>query len=230
MSEEGSVLIEYRAAVDYCQPVQEYHEVTNAVLDEMNNFGIQIKIRKACWRKLNDSISNVLNMFTYLRDEATEILKNRSQKNAEIEFTESILTHESLSQENFSLNDEHMPELSVLREAISEVGIRDFRAYADSQVQICQKNQRRLDLMVDRTQKYGSEDPWVFEASVGNIVTTSWDEDFLTDAFVWAKRSGDYLISRCGSEIHSKSTEIQNCMSTQRFQILCPEEIDDYID
>lgn len=225
MSHDAAILIDFKSAIDYCQPFLPDNEVTRLVLDQIHKEGIKIEIRKSCWRNLNSSLSNVLNLFIFLRDQATETLRENDPDEALTIFSATVLSQKGLQDTSFSLNQDYMPTISDLQDAVEEMGLEEFRAYADDQVSTCQDGQTRLDLLIDNRYCPGGEDPYIFEASISEIIDDDKDMDVLIDTYIWGNNSDSYLVTRGESKIHSKKDEIYNCMAKQKFEILCPEEI-----
>jgi len=227
MKNSHGILIEFRTAVDYCLPFQPNHEITNHIVDYCYEYGIQLDMTIPCWRDLCDSITNALNFFLYLRDRATETLRELPPSEALDLYIESTLNHSNLnSQDDLSLNAQSLPDLNELRDAVRNIGIRRFRAYIDSQMQGCSMAQNMLDLRINRRFERGGSDPYLFNASIIGTISKEKDRELLLNAYDWGTGENRYLITRKDSELYSKKDTIYQYMQNKKFDIICPEDVD----
>ncbi|WP_248518016.1 hypothetical protein [Salinarchaeum laminariae] len=226
MGANGAVLLEFETSLDYCQPILPDHETTSEALDAIHEFGVRIEMRRSCWRNLTDSLTNTLELFLYLRDQASELLRQHDSDKALEIFNESVLTKGNLvGDQHISLSEEYMPDVEDLREAVEEMGIKDFRGYADTQQRVCSSAQDELDLMIDSYFDGSGKDPYLFEVSVEQVVDSDRIVDVLVDAHIWGTQCDGYLLTRHESVIHSEKEEILDCMAEDAFDILSPVEV-----
>lgn len=181
-------------------------------------------IRQQCWTRLTESLSNAMKVYLHLRDEASSLLAEEEDAQAATQYVDNILTAERLEEIGVSGDYLSAPNLDDLRTAVDEIGIREFRGYIDTQINYCKQGQERLDMLIDNRFSPGGEDPFLFEASVGNLLDDDLRVTFLKDAYIWAKGLDGYILTRCDSDIHSQREEIHGCMKGERFEIVCPDD------
>ncbi|MDL0121795.1 hypothetical protein [Halobacterium salinarum] len=226
MAGDAAVILSQRSAIDYCQPDLSTDNTRQAV-QYIQGKSVQIDIRKSDWKSLTESLTDVLNLFIHLKDEATRILREYEDDQALEQFKKNVLTRESLtSHGSFSLNKEHIPEITELKESVSRMGIKNFRAYADDQIQHCTRGQERLDVIIHRKYSRGGESVGIFEAAVESKFGDD-DAELLVTAFVWGNDVDGYLLSRHNSPVHSQRDIVYDCMASRRFDIISPDDLVD---
>lgn len=224
MNGEEAILLSHRSATDYCQP-DLAGSGTRDVVEYIYDEGAKVDIRKSDWKSLTDSLTNVLSLFTYLRDEATKKLRKYDENEALGEFLETVLSEENLSENRrFSLQDDHIPDMEELRSAVNQMGIEEFRAYADEQVQCCMEGQKRLDLILNEKYERGGQSAGLFAAAIKSNFDDN-DAELLITAYIWSADVNGCLLTRHGSPIYSKKDSVQESLRHSRFQIISPQDV-----
>jgi hypothetical protein len=225
MDDRAGVLVDYTAAIDFCQPSLPEYEQTRQVLEDINSHGLRIDIRQECWSRLTDSLGNSIKVFMTLRDEASEHLKACDDAAAALElFTDEVLQASTLEDIGVDMNKPSVPDVEELEDAVREMGLRKFREYADDHVRDCPRGQQRLELLIDNRYTKSGESQTFFEAGVRRHIINDTRVRLLLGAYSWSKTNPGYLLTRCNSDIHEKKSEIEQCMSDDRFSIVCPED------
>ncbi|MCF2206354.1 hypothetical protein KI372_04175 [Halobacterium salinarum] len=215
----------YRPAVDYCHPDLYDNTVTGEVVETFQENGVQIDIRKKDWRYVTESITDILCLLQYIRDEATAYLREYGKDQAIGRFLSEALGQERVEEQmGVSLNAAHIPDEEVLAEEIEEMGLEEVRAYADEQLKYCQKNQERLDLIIGQKYERGGQSVGAFEPSIRSTFADR-DADLLISTHVWSTDTAGHLLSRHESPIHSRKDTIVDCMKRKKFNIISPQEV-----
>lgn len=231
MATSGALLIDYECSLDYCQPSLPGHEITVQVLDSVHNEGIQLDMTKNCWKNLTNSLTNTIELFNYLGDEATGLLRKHDCETALGIFKDQVLTNSNLREaQDISLNEKYMPEISDLQDAVEDMGLMKFRAYADTQVTTCQNGQTNLDFMISERYERGGANPWVYESAINKKFDRDRVINLLIDAYIWGDSTNDYLLARQNSPIYLEKEFIRKSMETSHFDILSPTDIVSYLD
>lgn len=230
MEKPSAILIDYEPALVYCQPSLEGHDTAHEVIDYIHTEGIQLDMRKSCWRNLTTSLTNTLGLFQYLKEEATALLREHDAQQALEKLQNETLTRSKLgSQDEFTLNDSYMPDIRELRDAVEEMGIKNFRAYADDQVQNCTDAQTRLDIILDRRFTRGGQSVGLFEATIESQFNQDRVVDLLTTAYIWGTDVDGYLLTNQTSTIYSRKDDVYESMDRRRFKIISLRDIKPYI-
>ena len=225
MDERAGVLVDYKAAIDFCQPTLPEYEKTRRVLEDIHSKGLRIDIRQDCWSRLTQSLGDLIKSFMELRNEASEVLKTTDDETVALEeYTDSVLQRDTLEEIGVNIDSPHLPDLEDLEDAVKEMGLKEFRQYADDVVKDCQRGQQRLDLLIDNRYTRGGQDVTFFEASVRTHISDDYCIQILLGAYIWSNTTPGYLLTRCESDIHENKTEIEDCISDDRFSIVCPKE------
>lgn len=225
MAERVGVLVDYKAAIDFCQPSLPEYEETRRVLEDVHNRGLQIDIRQECWSQLTESIADTIRTFKSLRDEASEVLKTCEDEAAALEeYTDRILRRDTLEEYGINTDSSHLPEMEELEEAIQDMGLKEFRQYADDLVKDCPRGQERLELLIDNRYTRGGQDATFFEGSIRSHITDDARVQLLLGAYIWSRTNSGYLLTRCNSDVHEKKNAIEGSMSDDRLSIVCPSD------
>lgn len=228
MAERTCVLVEYKAAIDFCQPSLPQYEETRGVLEDVHSMGLRIDIRQECWSKLTKSLGDSMKTFKALRDEASETLKRSEDDDAALEvYTDRVLQRDTLEENGVDIDSPHLPEIQELENGVTDMGLREFRQHSDEIVKDCRRGQERLDLLIDNRYKRGGEDVTFFEISVRNNISEDARVRLLLGAYIWSRSNPGYLLTRCNSDIHQKKAQIESNMGNERFSIVCPTEYSD---
>lgn len=226
MGGSAAILVDYRVGLDYCQDLTKNHEIATQVLKYCYKDGVEIDMRKDCWQLLTSSISNLLGMYEYLRDNATQLLKQSNTDPLDV-YLESVITQENL--ERYITNDMRLlPSIEDLRKDVNKMGLQSFRAFADDQIETAQQGQSQLDLMINQRYHRGGHTPWLYESSIKNQFNNDINTDILLDSYSWANKKGNsfsVLVTRSNSRIHTSKKKVSNSMIEPKFKIASPEEI-----
>lgn len=225
MDDRGGLLVGYTAAVDFCQPTLPEYEETRRVLEDTNSHGLRIDIRQECWTRLTNSLGNSIKVFLTLRNKASEHLKTSEDDAEALEvFTDEVLQASTLKDIGVDMDTPSVPDIDELEDAVREMGIREFRRYADDQVNQLPREQERLEILIDnRVTKSGNSQTF-FEASIRQHISDEYQVQLLLGAYSWARTNPGYLLTRCNSDIHEKKSEIEGCVSGNRLSVVCPED------
>lgn len=228
MAERVGVLVDYKAAIDFCHPSLTEYEETRRVLEDVHSKGLQIDIRQECWSQLTESVGDSIRVFRALRDEASEVLKTSKDEAAALdEYTDRVLQWDTLEEYGIDIDSPHLPEMEELENAVQEMGLKKFRQYADDQVQNCPSGQQRLELLIDNRYTRGGQDVTFFEGSVRTHISNDNRVQLLLGAYTWSRTNSGYLLTRCNSDIHEKKNDIEGSMSDDRLSIVCPRDYSD---
>jgi len=222
----ATVLIDWKVGLDFCKTHSVECDLTRSVLREVDAFGVDIHMRKRCWEKVTDSLVKVQTMLEYLRDRASEYIHQHSEHTAIERYNSDILVQSTLTGE-LNFDPDNYPNIETLRTEVADMGLRKFRIYLDNHLSLCTKAQTELDLMVKSRYTPSGSDPFIFESSLGQFLTDDENVQLLVDAYKWASASGDFLITRNGSEIYNHKVDIEDIMESERYEIMSPVDIRD---
>lgn len=225
MDERLGLLVDYKAAIDFCQPSLPEYEETRQVLEDVHSKGLRIDIRQECWSRLTEALGESIKVFMSLRDEASAVLKSPEDEGGALEeYKDQVLQRDTLEDCGINLDSPHLPEMDELRNAIEEMGLKDFRKYADDVVKNCPRGQQRLELLIDNRYRRGGQDVTFFEGGVRSHISDDDRVQVLLGAYTWSSSNKGYLLTRCNSDIHEKKSEIEASLSDNRFSIVCPRD------
>lgn len=224
----GKVLIDFKVGMDFCRPHSENYSVTVEVLRHLNDEDIQTDMREDCWKRINTSVTSELEMMDYLKNKATTLLSDFEPQTALEMYQEQVLTEQNLCSNGntgIDLDRTYMPDVTELQEEIEQMGLPGFCSHANDILSLVPDLQRKLDLIVDQRFNPSAQDPWLFAASVEDVVKNDRQKDVLVDAYVWANNSENYLVSREDSYIISNKSDIRDRMTDVDLQIVSPVQI-----
>jgi hypothetical protein len=215
-------MIDWEVGLDFCRTHIPSCDITRTVLRDIHEFGIEINIREKCWKSIVENLVTVQHMLEYIRNNASKFLNECSEHEAISEFNSQIIETSLLSEE-IGVKPEQIPDENKLREAVREMGLRNFRGYIDDNLSLTIKAQNELDQMVTSKYTPSGGDPLFFEGSVKTHVNSG--VDILVDTYKWARNNGDYLITPQYSNIYNNKGNIEGSMQNQRYSILSPDDI-----
>ncbi|MFC5278522.1 hypothetical protein ACFPM1_07100 [Halorubrum rubrum] len=225
MSEvDSSILIDQYVGLDFCRTHISECDLTRRVLRELNEFGVNIVIRKSCWERVTNGLANIQMLLEHLCNRASELLQDLSDEDALNEFVSDTLTHSELV-DDLNIDPEYLPDVGNLKSDVRDLGIREFRRYLSNNLTQSIKAQRELDLLVSSRYTSSAHDPLIFETSISQIIEDEEVIEILLDAYAWSGGDKKYLLTPQNGVIYREKSDIEDKMNNSSYEILSPEDI-----
>lgn len=229
---EYAIFFDITVLLDYCRTHLEECDPARDVIGAVKNDGGRVDISKNGWGNLNELVTNRQKLFKYLRDRATEHLRDFPEDEAEERYKANILTYAVLSEEGsipFKLNERYLPDIEALHDCIDDMGLMQFRSYLDSQLTNFGRAYAKLDRLIDKKYHRGGRSSMMVEIVAEDFAESTGQYEGLLDAHFWADSQGKTVVIRDGAKAHENRDEFYERMwktpSARRYILVSPEEM-----